>query len=422
MKRFLAILVTLLTAFVSKAQGQQATNQQLPMMHMSGILGLVETIPLPGDGYMDHLAADVKGERLFISGEAAKSLIAVDLRAGKVIHETKGLSAMPKKPFYLPETDEVWMTLTDSTVIAISGTTYEVTKTVKLSGYGDANRGADNAAYDPAAHLIYAGVEVFEDFGGSGQHGSTDASIDIVDTRSAKLVGSIKLPGGDPAGITIEPSGKRLYVTMGDIVGGDSHVAVVDLEKRAVVAQWPITGGPVPHTAGLDAAHHRLFVGSRTIAHTGNIGGGHQHEPGKLVVMDTETGRVVQVLDSVGGADDLQYDAATGRIYFVGTTGTVAVFKEMDPDHFQLLGKVPTGAISKTGLWVPELKRFYSAVPRHYILTARHGTQDLQADLLKELNIAQGVTAREKKSGWQTSMLSDLVIEEAHLMVFDYLP
>jgi hypothetical protein len=421
-KSVLAILVTVLTAFVSKAQGQEPISQQLPMMHMAGILALVETIPLPGDGYMDHLTVDVKGQRLFVSGEAAKSLIVVDLRAGKVIHETKGLSAMPKKPFYLPETDEVWTTLTDSSVVAISGSTYEVVKTVKLSGYGDPNRGADNAAYDPASHLIYAGVEVFENFGGSGQHGSTDASIDIVDTQTAKLVGSIKLPGGDPAGITIEPSGKKLYVTMGDIVDGESHVAVIDLEKRTVVAQWPITGGPVPHTAGLDAAHHRMFVGSRTIAHTGNIGGGHQHEPGKLVVMDTETGKVVQVLDSVGGADDLQYDAATGRIYFVGTTGTVAVFKEIDPDHFQLLGKVPTGAISKTGLWVPELKRFYSAVPRHYVLTARHGTQDFQADLLKELNIAQGVTAREKKSGWQTSMLSDLVIEEAHLMVFDYVP
>ena len=422
MTRFLAIVVMLLTVFVSKTRAQQATNQQLPMIHMSGILRLVETIPLPGDGYMDHLAVDVKGQRLFISGEAAKSLITVDLAQGKVIHETKGLSAMPKKPFYIPETNEIWMTLTDSTVVAVSGTTYEVIKTVKLSGYGDPNRGADNAAYDPAAHLIYAGVEVFEDFGGSGQHGSTNASIDIVDTTTAKLVGSIKLPGGDPAGITIEPTGKTLYVTMGDIVDGQSHVAVIDLEKRAVVAQWPITGGPVPHTAGLDAEHHRLFVGSRTIAHTGNIGGGHQREPGKLVVMDTEAGKVIQVLDSVGGADDLQYDAATGRIYFVGTTGTVAVFQEVDPDHFQLLGKVPTGAISKTGLWVPELKRFYSAVPRHYILTARHGTQDFQADLLKELNIAQGVTPREKKAGWQTSMLSDLVIEEAHLMVFDYLP
>src|ERR1700726_1139674 len=420
MKKLFAMVIMFLAAFVSRASAQNVPSQQLPMMHMAGLLGLVETIPLPGDGYMDHLTIDVKGQRLFISGEAAKSLIAVDLAAGKVIHETKGLSAMPKKAFYLPETNEVWVTLTDSTVVAISGTTYEITKTVKLSGYGDPNRGADNASYDPAAHLIYAGVEVFEDFGGSGQHGSTNASIDIVDTKTAQLVGSIKLPGGDPAGITIEPSGKRLYVTMGDIVDGNSHVAVIDLEKRAVVAQWPIIGGPVPHTAGLDAAHHRLFVGSRLKPHTGNVGGGHQHEPGKLVVMDTETGKVVQVLDSVGGADDVQFDAPTGRIYFAGTTGTVAVFKEIDPDHFELLGKVPTGAIAKTGLWVPELKRFYSAVPRHYTITARHGTEDLQVDLLKELNIAQGVTKRDKAAGWQTSMLSDLVIEEAHLMVFDY--
>jgi DNA-binding beta-propeller fold protein YncE len=329
---------------------------------------------------------------------------------------------MPKKPFYLADSNEVWLTLTDSSVAAVSGSTYEVTKIVHLSAFGDPNRGSDNAAYDPDAHLLYAGVEVFDDFGGSGTHGTSNASIDIVDTQTAKLVGSIKLPGGDPAGITIEPSGKRLYVTMGDIVDGESHVAVIDLEKRAVVALWPITGGPVPHTACLDAAHHRLFVGSRTIAHTGNIGGGHQHEPGKLVVMDTETGKVIQVLDSVGGADDLQYDAPTGRIYFVGTTGTIAVFKEIDPNHFTLLGKVPTGAIAKTGLWVPELKRFYSAVPRHYVITARHGTQDLLADLHKELTIAQGVTAREEGAGWQTSMLSDLVIEEAHLMVFDYLP
>src|SRR5712691_11347791 len=150
MKMFVAIFATVLTVFVSRAKGQQSASQQLPMMHMSGLLELVETIPLPGDGYMDHLTVDVKGQRLFISGEAAKSLIAVDLRAGKVIHVTGGLSAMPKKPFYLSDTNEIWVTLTDSTVAAIDGNTYEVTKTVKLSGYGDPNRGADNAAYDPA--------------------------------------------------------------------------------------------------------------------------------------------------------------------------------------------------------------------------------------------------------------------------------
>src|ERR1700682_2816933 len=102
MKKFLAFFLTLLTLFVSRAQGQQSVSQQLPMMHMAGLLSLVETIPLPGDGYMDHLTVDVKGQRLFISGEAAKSLISVDLAAGKVIHDTKGISAMPKKAFYLP--------------------------------------------------------------------------------------------------------------------------------------------------------------------------------------------------------------------------------------------------------------------------------------------------------------------------------
>jgi hypothetical protein len=225
----LVVLAALSMVFAAKAQAQQ-----LPMLHMSGLLGLVETVPLPGDGYMDRLAADVQGQRLFICGEAAKSLIVVDLRAGKFVHETKGLSAMPKKPFYLPDTDEIWLTLTDSSVVVISGTTYEVTKTVKLSGYADPNRGADNGAYDPVAHLLYAGVEVFEDFAGSGEHGSTNASIDIVDTKSAQLVGSIKLPGGDPAGITIEPSGKRLYVTMGDIVDGNSH----EPSSISKSAQW----------------------------------------------------------------------------------------------------------------------------------------------------------------------------------------
>src|SRR5258706_9058150 len=180
------------------------------MTHMSGILRLVETIPLPGDGYMDHLAADVKGQRLFISGEAAKSLLSVDLRNGKLIHETKGLADMPKKSFYLPDSDEIWLELTNSSVIAISGSTYEITKTVKLSGFSDPNRGADNGAYGPSKDLIYACVEVFENFGGRVGHGSNNASVYIVYTKTAKFVGSIKLTGGDPAGIGIGPLWKRV--------------------------------------------------------------------------------------------------------------------------------------------------------------------------------------------------------------------
>src|SRR6202040_1902709 len=228
----------------ARAQQSPPKSPQLPMTHMSGLLRLAETIPIPTEGYMDRMTADAKGQRLFITGEAAKSLLVVDLRAGKMIHETTGLPAMPKKAFYLPDTNEIWLTLTDSSVVAISGATYEVTKIVKLPAYGNADKGSDNAAYDPGTHLLYAAVEVFTsgdqvESGGGSDHIASGASIDIVDTKTAKLAGSISLPGGDPAGVALDPSGKRLYVTMGDIVDGESHVAVVDLEKRAVVAQWP---------------------------------------------------------------------------------------------------------------------------------------------------------------------------------------
>ena len=406
---------------IPAAQDRPGIGKQSPMTHMSGILRLVETIPIPTEGYMDRMAVDVKGQRLFICGEAAKSLLVVDLHDGKFIHETKGLAAMPKKAFYVPDRNEIWLTMTNSSAVAISGTTYEVTKTVELSAYGDQNRGADNAAYDPARHLLYAGVESFVsgnhvEVGGGGAHVAANASIEIVDTESGKLLGTVKLPGGDPSGIAMEPSGKRMYVAMGDVIGGESHTQVIDLEKRSIIADWPITGAPVPHAAAVDAVHHRLFVGSRMRQHEGEIGGGHQFEPGKLAVMDTETGKVVQELDSVGGADNLDFDAATGRIYFVGTTGTLAVFKELDPDHFELLGKVPTGAIAKSGLYVPELKRFYSAVPRHYVLTPSRATRDLNGDLRKELADIQGGT-----QGVNAPILSNLIVEEAHLMVFEYL-
>src|SRR5256712_2504551 len=301
MKIFLTIFWGFWMVFMLSAQGLQspapAPPPLMPMVTMSGLLRLMQTIPLPTEGYMDHITVDVKGQRLFITGEANRSLITVDLRAGKVIHETKGLGGNPRKPFYLPDTNEIWTDLGDNTVVAISGTTYQVTKTVELTGgRGAAKRTPDNGAYDPASHLYYAAIVT-----GSG---NTDGSIEIVDTKAGKLVGSIKMNGNDPGGTSLEPSGKRLYVAMGDTVGGESHLKVVDLDKRAVVAQWPITGEPSRHASGLDPVHHRLFVGSR-------IKGGHQYEPGKLVVMDTETGKVVQALDSVGGADEVQFDPAT---------------------------------------------------------------------------------------------------------------
>jgi len=376
--------LTLLMVSVSSIRAQQQTkeyvNRQAPMARMAGLLRLVETIPLPTEGYMDHLSYDLKNQHLFLSAENNKKIVVVDMKAGKVIHETT-VGGNPRKPFFDPSTNELWVDLGDNTVVALNGTTFEVVKTIELTGgKNDPGRDPDNAAFDAAKGLYYVAVRTRDE-------GSKEGSIEIVDTRAAKLIGRIKMEGQEPAGIVLDAPANRLYAGMGDVVNGESVVKVVDTAKRAIVAEWSTAGGPQPHVAGLDAAHHRLFMGSR-------LGGGHNVDPGKLVIMNTDTGKVIQTLDATGGGDEIFYDAPSKRIYFSGSTGTLAVFHEDDPDHFELLGKVPTGAIAKSGIWIPELKRYYAAIPKHLVQltpTTQYGVRD-----------------------WIT--------EEAHLMVFDEIP
>src|SRR5947199_8551464 len=112
MKNFLTIFWAFWSFFVPTAQrGQQSTVPApppiMPMTTMSGLLRLVQTIPLPTEGYMDHFTVDVKGQRLVIAAEANKNNGTVDLRAGNVIQQTKGLGRQPRRPFYVSYYHEI---------------------------------------------------------------------------------------------------------------------------------------------------------------------------------------------------------------------------------------------------------------------------------------------------------------------------
>src|SRR2546430_10886886 len=110
-----------------------------------------------------------------------------------------------------------------------------------------------NGVYDPASHLFYLGDRA----DGLKKEGAK-GSIEIVDLKNGKLAGSIEVDGLNPAGLVLDPASPRMFVVMGDT----SQVVGIDREKRKVIAMWPITGGPEPHAVDVDAAHHRLFIGS----------------------------------------------------------------------------------------------------------------------------------------------------------------
>ncbi len=316
---------------------------------------LVQTITLPDvEGYFDHMAVDIKGQRLFVPGEHQKTMEVVDLRAGKLLHTITDLQGNPRKIIYLPESNQIWVDMGNGTAQSFDGATYETLKTVHLNPDSppEANREPDNGVYDDKAHLFYIG-----DRGDRSKPG-TEGSIEIVNTETGTYAGNISLDDNDPAGLALDPGSEKLYV----ILGATSRLAVIDRAKRAVIKTWPISEGPLPHALCFDAAHHRLFIGSR-------VKPGHLYKPGKLVVMDSDSGKIIDAIDTEGGSDEVEYDAASKRVYLTGTTGAIDVFKQLDADHYQRLGLVPSGAIAKTSLLVRELNRFYVAVPKHVILT-----------------------------------------------------
>jgi hypothetical protein len=88
---------------------------------------------------------------------------------------------------------------------------------------------------------------------------------------------------------------------------------VVDREKCAVIATWPIRDTSENFPMALDEANHRLFVGTRN--------------PARLLILDSETGNTIASLDSSGDTDDIFYDATAKRIYVSGGEGAISVFE-----------------------------------------------------------------------------------------------
>jgi hypothetical protein len=93
-----------------------------------------------------------------------------------------------------------------------------------------------------------------------------------------------------------------------------------------VVDKWPLLGFKPFYPMALDAANHRLFIGSRN--------------PAKLVVLDTASGKIVTSAEGVGHTDDLWYDAVRKRIYMSG--GDKGSEFLSSADHYPLIAKIPS--------------------------------------------------------------------------------
>ena len=299
-------------------------------------LKLVATIPLPGlhDGDFDHFAPDVAGHRLFLTAEENEKVVVLDTSGNTVIHTMEEIKA-PHAILYRPDLKKLFIVEGDASAVRV----YD-SENYKLSGEIKLSIDADSIAYDAAKNYLYV-------VNGGREAHTPYSLISVVDTNSMKKLRDIKINSSHVEAILLEQSGPRLFCN----ITGENAIGVMDRDKSSLKTSWPLPAGDTQNVAmALDEANHRLFVVTR--------------KPGKLIVFNSGDGKLIADLPAVGFVDDMSYDAKHKRLYLAGDQ-FVDVFEQKDADHYTLLAKIPGSFRAKTGILVPELNRYYLAVPHH---------------------------------------------------------
>ena len=325
MKKRLVILLVVFLPFELKAQPQVAEP-----------LKLIQTISMPGlhDGDFDHFASSLSDDLLFLTAEENSAVEVFSLSTNKLIHTIPDLKA-PHSVVYRADLKKLFVVDGDAAEVKIyQGDSYKLVGNIKLM------EDADSSAFDPSTKYMYV-VN-----GGKGAH-MAYTLISVIDTTADKKLADIKIDSDNVEAMAIEKSGPRMFAN----VRGNNAVGAIDREKRTVIASWSVAQeGKVNTAMALDESNHRLFVLAR--------------DPGTLLVLDSDSGKIVATLPCVGQTDDAVYDPASKRLYVAGVP-FVYVFEQRNANSYKLLGEVPTGFHAITAILVPELRQYYLAVPHH---------------------------------------------------------
>jgi YVTN family beta-propeller protein len=287
----------------------------------TALLALEAKIPLGQvSGRIDHLAIDLKRQRLFVAELGNDSVGVVDLTAQKVLRTIAGLSE-PQGVAYEPITDSVYVAnASDGSVRALRGEDFTPMGRIDL---GD---DADNVRIDAARNRVLVGY-------GKG-------ALAVIDPATRTKVADIRLKA-HPEGFQIDDD--RAFVNVPDA----RLIEVVDLLKGEAISAWPTQSNHSNFPMAIDREMHRLYVVFRS--------------PARLRVMSTADGSVLANLDTCGDADDVFVDPKRHQVYVSCGAGIIDVFEER-AGSYQRIGQVPTASGARTSLFVAEMDRLFVAV------------------------------------------------------------
>ena len=183
MKLLWNIFLLGLTLFAARVQAEE-----------SAALRSVQTIPLPSvEGRIDHMAVDIKGQRLFIAALENNTVEVLDLRVGRHIRSITGFHE-PQGVSFIPEFNKIFVANAKNGACDVfDGSSFQHIKSINFS------EDADNIRYDATTRRVYVG------YGGGG--------LGIIDAATGDQLGDIRLEG-HPESFQLEKSGTRIFANI----------------------------------------------------------------------------------------------------------------------------------------------------------------------------------------------------------------
>ena len=282
----------------------------------------LKKIPLgaaPGSGeYFDYIYIDAAARRVYAThGTEIKVL---DADTGSVLGAVTGFKRC-HGVVIVSELGKGFVT---------DGATGEVdifdTASLKVTGKVKASPDADYILFDPATKRVFA-------FAGDSKNAT------VIDPGKETVAGTIPLGAGPEQAVA---DGKGMIY---DSLEDTNEVVAIDARTLKVKNRWPVGPAGHPVSIAMDRENRRLFVGGR--------------DPKMLVVMNADTGKVLQSFPIGDRVDSNVFDPATGLVASSTREGTIHLFHEDSPDNFSIVETLKTEFGAKTMALDPNTHNLY---------------------------------------------------------------
>jgi YVTN family beta-propeller protein len=283
---------------------------------------LLKEIPVGGAATWDYASVDEAARRLYVSHGTEVVVIDVDKDAVVgVISNTPGVHGLAPAP----DLARGFVSCGRENKAAIVDL-----KTLEILSKVDTGANPDGMLYEPSQQEVYM-------FNGRGN------SATVIDAKAGKVVATIPL-GGKPEFAQADSKAGRVYNNIED----KSTVAVIDIKTHTVVTNWPIAPGEGASGMAFDVKNHRLFLGC----------GGSK----LMVMMDSESGKVITSVPIGDGVDANSFDPATQLAFAsCGGNGTVTIAHEDSPDKLTVVQTLTTERGARTMTIDPKTHKIYLA-------------------------------------------------------------